>query len=160
MKKRPYIISGRSGFTTIELMVTIGILTVLALITIPGYTSWMPSYHLKGAARDIYSNLQLARLDAIKRNNTSTVTLDTGENKYIIDSPDRTVYLGDYGGVVSFTNTGDMDTTITFDSRGMATFAPDPDGDNIGEVFITNSKNTATYRIGVSLVGTITLTNQ
>lgn len=159
MNKKSHIIKAVSGFTLVELVVTISILAVLALIAIPSYMSWMPSYHLRGAARDIYSNLQMAKLDAVKRNGTSTVTIDTGANTYVIDSPDRTVSLGEYGGMVSFTNTGEIDGSIAFDSRGMATLS-DPDGDSLGEIFITNSKNSTTYRIEINRVGTITLNNQ
>ena len=46
------------GFTLIELMVTIIILSVLLGLAIPGFSSWLPKYRLRGAARDIYSNLQ------------------------------------------------------------------------------------------------------
>jgi prepilin-type N-terminal cleavage/methylation domain-containing protein len=160
MKKKCCFLTGRSGFTVIELVVTMAIFATLALITIPSYMSWMPSYQLKGAARDIYSNLQLAKLEAIKRNSVtgSAVTIDTGANTYNMALLAKTVSLGDYGSGVTFTDTGNMDTTITFDSRGMATISPDTDGDKVGKIFVTNSKKSAIYTIQITRVGSITLT--
>ena len=54
------------GFSLLELMVTIVIISILLGIAIPGFGRWLPSYRLKGAARDLYSNLQLAKSGAIK----------------------------------------------------------------------------------------------
>jgi Tfp pilus assembly protein FimT len=35
-------------------------------LAIPGFSRWLPNYRLRGAARDLYSNLQLAKSGAIK----------------------------------------------------------------------------------------------
>jgi prepilin-type N-terminal cleavage/methylation domain-containing protein len=51
MKNKSCDITGRSGFTLIELMVTIGVLAIMAAVAIPGFSRWLPSYHLKSAAR-------------------------------------------------------------------------------------------------------------
>ncbi len=57
---------GDRGFTLIELLVTIIILSVLLGLAIPGFSSWLPRYRLRGAARDIYSNLQYAKMTAVQ----------------------------------------------------------------------------------------------
>ena len=54
------------GFTMLELLITIVILCVLLGLSIPGFSSWLPKYRLRGATRDIYSNLQLAKMTAVK----------------------------------------------------------------------------------------------
>jgi len=54
------------GFSMVELMVVIAIIAVLMGLAIPGFARWLPNYRLKGAARDLYSNLQLAKSGAIK----------------------------------------------------------------------------------------------
>ena len=60
------------GFTTIELVVTVGIMATVAAISIPIMNSFSPSYNSKVAARDIVSQMQLVRVHAIK-NRANTV---------------------------------------------------------------------------------------
>jgi prepilin-type N-terminal cleavage/methylation domain-containing protein len=65
-----------TGFTLVELMVAIAILGVLCVIAIPTFTAWLPDYRLKQAARDLYANLQRARMGAIRANDTWGVLFD------------------------------------------------------------------------------------
>ena len=57
-----------SGFSLMELLVGIAIIGIMAAIAIPGFSVWLPEYRLKGAARDLYSNYQLAKMGAIREN--------------------------------------------------------------------------------------------
>jgi len=56
----------QAGFTMMEVLVVIIILGILASLAIPGFARWLPNYRLRGAARDLYSNFQLAKAGAIK----------------------------------------------------------------------------------------------
>lgn len=152
MKNKLRVITGRSGFTLIELMVTIGILAIMAAVAIPGFSRWLPSYHLRSAAREVYSNMQLARLEAVKRNTDCVVTIDTDQNKYDISLVNKNVSLSQYGSGIVFEGPSTSDLTdagVTFTSRGSASlhiFA-----------YLTNSEKTAFYRIEVMPIGTINL---
>ena len=58
----------KNGFSLVELMVVIAIAGTLSAIAIPSYFSWLSNARLKASARDIYANIQKAKLEAIKRN--------------------------------------------------------------------------------------------
>jgi prepilin-type N-terminal cleavage/methylation domain-containing protein len=58
----------QSGVTLIELLITLAIAAVIAMLAIPAFQSMMASTRTKGAAESILSGLRLARSEAIKRN--------------------------------------------------------------------------------------------
>lgn len=105
---------GDRGFTLIEVLVAIVILAVLSAIAAPGFMRLLPDYQLKGATRDLYSNLQLIKGKAIRDRGQWAIVFDEGGNSYQIVSggpdgrffsPDdgdnvvvRTVSLSGYGG--------------------------------------------------------------
>jgi prepilin-type N-terminal cleavage/methylation domain-containing protein len=80
------------GFTLLELMIAIVILCILLGLAIPGFSRWVPNYRLRGAARDIYSNLQLAKMTAVKNRARCGVLFDVTNRRYTIVSsgPNRT----------------------------------------------------------------------
>jgi Tfp pilus assembly protein FimT len=71
-----------AGFTKIEALVVTAVMLLLVSLARPGFTKWLPSYHLKGAARDLYSNLQLAKAGAIRDRAEWAVRFIPGANSY------------------------------------------------------------------------------
>ena len=142
-----------SGFTVIELMVVVVILSALAGIAIPTFSAWLPNYRLKGAARDVYSHIQAAKLEAIRQNTDISVTFQTAPDRYnIAGAVPISVNLGDYGSGVNYdTPTGFSNTfdTITYNQRGICTAG------NGTFVYISNSKKSTYYRIGPNAAGTV-----
>ena len=64
MKKK--IINNTNGFTMAELVISLCIITLLAGVSVPIFTTVIPDYKLKSAARDLYSNFRKAKRQAIK----------------------------------------------------------------------------------------------
>lgn len=67
-------LSDHQGFSLIELAVVLTLIVLLAAISAPVMSGYSPSYNSRKAAREIVSQMQLARLHAI-RNRVTTVVI-------------------------------------------------------------------------------------
>ncbi|WP_136808412.1 GspH/FimT family pseudopilin [Desulfosediminicola flagellatus] len=56
------------GFTLVEMMVVIGIISILSAVVFSGLNKWVPNYRLKGAAQELHAAMQRAKSMAIKSN--------------------------------------------------------------------------------------------
>ncbi|MEO6747501.1 MAG: GspH/FimT family pseudopilin [Caldimonas sp.] len=68
----------QSGFTLIELMVTVAVLVILLAVAIPSMSTFVSSQRVKTSSFDVYAALMYARSEAIKRrSNVSVVSATT-----------------------------------------------------------------------------------
>jgi prepilin-type N-terminal cleavage/methylation domain-containing protein len=100
MRSGPLTRTDETGFTIIEIIVVIAIIGILAGVAIPSFSTWIPNYRFRSAGQNLYSNFQLAKITAVRRNKNCTVTFSVPEsNKYItingIDY-DYVVYVEDF----------------------------------------------------------------
>jgi type IV fimbrial biogenesis protein FimT len=58
--------NGASGFTLIELMVTLSVLAILAVLAAPSFADFIDKYRLRGAVDDAVSLISNARAEAVK----------------------------------------------------------------------------------------------
>ncbi|MFQ5902195.1 MAG: GspH/FimT family pseudopilin [Candidatus Binatia bacterium] len=68
---------GASGFTVIELIVAIAIATIVVAIAIPTWVTWLPTLRLSNAARQVATDLQVARMKAISQNTAFQVSISS-----------------------------------------------------------------------------------
>lgn len=71
-----------TGFTLVEIMVTLAVIALMAALAAPGIILMAPDMALKTAARDLFSRLQEAKMLAIKENEPVTFRI-TGSYYYI-----------------------------------------------------------------------------
>nr|WP_269434651.1 GspH/FimT family pseudopilin [Desulfosarcina alkanivorans] len=115
----------RSGFTLMELMVTIAIIGLLVAIATPNAIAWRNNAHFNAAVREVKGAIEGTRMAAIKTNLPANVifngtnTFDTQTRRIVAGSP----VLGPLNthrlarGVTVTANGGGQ---LTFNNRGMA----------------------------------------
>lgn len=67
----------QNGFTKTELLVVLGVISIVGAVASTGWKSYIPTHRLNNAVRELWTTMQLARLMAVKENTTSAVTLDS-----------------------------------------------------------------------------------
>ena len=88
MKNYQRIGRGEPGFTLMEIIVVVAIIGILTATAIPGFMVWLPNYKLKSAVQDLFSNMQTAKMEAIRANGNYTMSFSTaGNGSYIMTSP-------------------------------------------------------------------------
>ncbi len=135
---------GKNGFTLIEVLIVIAIISIATTGSILMVINWLPNYRLKMASRDIISNFQKARFTAIQRNVLISISFVRNGDGDIIgysiyadpnlnrardaDEPeiDRVEWASRYKGdipadqvIVNFTKNANDERTISFDGRGV-----------------------------------------
>jgi len=80
------ILKNRKGFTMSEVAVVLSLIGIMTAISVPSYISWLPRHRLQTSVRQIYDDMQLAKIRAVKdNNNTVAVAIFTpATNKYTI----------------------------------------------------------------------------
>lgn len=144
-----------NGHSLLELMVVAAIAGSV-MITAPPIISWMNLSGVRHAAENLYAELQLARLSAIRNKHPCALVFTTqGSNQYCNSLTHQCVPLAQYWGGVQFMRIGPngkpMATEIRFNRQGMSmSIAP-------VHVYLTNKDRTAIYRIRVMLPGGLSL---
>ena len=93
-KKRSFCffktLKNRQGFTLTEVVVTLSVLGIMTAISVPSYISWLPRHRLQTSARQIYDDLNLAKIRAVKDNTDAYITFNALNNTYFVFLDDVT----------------------------------------------------------------------
>ncbi len=155
---------GESGFSLIELSVTMAVVGLMAMIGLPTMQEWLERYRVRTAAQEIAAAVQLQRMRAVSQNTDFSIGFDAGAGTYglyqgtpgsgtLIDPQARDLPMGVvYSGE---TDPIDMpDDELIFHSDGSLNDSTANDdqiylSNSLGDVF-TVTVNRATGRVQVA----------
>lgn len=107
------------GFTLIELMIAVAIISITAGLAVPSYLQWNARYQLRQAATQITNQLTLARMTAMNRNRSVNVNLTKALGMVSVGATDvagnQVIPAQSLMGNVNDVTVG----TITFSSLGL-----------------------------------------
>ena len=133
-----------TGFSLIEMITVMAILSILCTIAIPSLFEWLPKHRVGAAARDVKSTLEFARTHAIKTNREVRVEFDYGtERLTVVEVVDPIVPVESTLRTCQLT--GDVDlqdldlgTPVTFSGQGFSSTS--------GQVRVEHMNNAALRR--------------
>jgi prepilin-type N-terminal cleavage/methylation domain-containing protein len=132
----------QAGLTVIELMAAIGIIGILVAVATPSLLSTLPGLRLNDAARQVATDLQMARMRAIAQNSSNTITFNTSTGTYTFTLGNESIDIDQLYPGITFSS---VPANPVFTSRGTASTT----------ATITLSNGNATKQVEVTSVGRV-----
>lgn len=131
----------QTGVTLIEAMIAVALVALIVLTAMPSFSAWLAGLRVRTVAESLVAGMQLARVEAVKRNTPIRFTLDsaTGGGWTVLVPADSAVIATKAtgtGGAVAVTMDPNSDNSIEFANLGQR-IKPAP-GDGDMTVSITN----------------------
>ena len=157
-------LTNRRAFSLVELVTVLAIISIAMLFAVPEMGAWRANARLKGAARELYSNLQRARLQAVKENVDVRVRFVQGsddQDYYYFDLDNdaahdagefkKELFQNDDGQATGVFLGASSTSLITFMKRGTSTNR---------SVYVEGENASHSFRLTTNNSGAITLTKQ
>ena len=109
-----------TGFTILEVMIVIAIISILCGIATPNLIKWLPRHRVGSAARELKSTLEFARISAVKTNTDVTANFNwVPPSVTVVDSGGTTLRTRRLPADVRFYDL-DLGVSVTFNGHGFA----------------------------------------
>ena len=157
-----------NGFTLMELMIVIAIISILATGTGFAIIKKMPDYHLQTASDALFLDFQLAKSNAVLHQEKTRILFNLETNSYRIlrlgsdgdvggtgaaeDTPVKEVFLANYGSGVTFGRgiappMTESQDNLTY-TNDWATFSMNGSADELGYAYLTHINRDRCYAVG------------
>jgi Tfp pilus assembly protein FimT len=157
--RRKYRNSGRQGwteggFSAVELLVTVGVISIIMAASAPFFLSYLRTSALRGGAEEMATVLNRARQVAIRDNVSMCVTNDGTRVQFRIASCGGTIWTGpgtDSTGFIQLSNSITVTSAqnVVFTYMGIATVA--------GTYTVTNPRDGRTMSVVVIPSGRVSI---
>lgn len=94
--------TNRYGLTLIELMVVLAIIGIMAAVTASSFdlSGWLSLYRLRGSAKNLFTDMQRARMNAVRENRDWAIRFNTADGSYRFQAEDSSGKWVDEGDAV------------------------------------------------------------
>lgn len=139
-RKLEIAMNKEDGFTLVELIATMVILTIVMATAVPNFTLWKNNYQIRSESERVHGDMMLARMTAIKNNNNVVMTIVAATNSYSILDDTNNNGTAD-GGESLRTRTLENDVVFGFFGASIT----DMDNNSINEKVFMGASDTVTW---------------
>ncbi len=76
---------GARGFSLLELLIAMAIITIAMAVSVPSFQVWVDNYRLRGTASGVIDALQMARSEAVSRNQNVVLQFTSNSWQLFVD---------------------------------------------------------------------------
>ncbi len=148
----------KAGFTLLELIIVMAIMSILMAISIPSFMGWRQNLKYRETAREVASILREAKSRAITNNLEQQVQFDAINQKYGMRAGDRaySTHWSD-ASIPLVTNWTILDAQVKI-SEASIQFTPNGAASAVGTVSIQDISGVTRFSVNVTQTGRISIT--
>ncbi|OQZ03317.1 MAG: hypothetical protein B6D35_00060 [Candidatus Brocadia sp. UTAMX2] len=143
--------NSQKGFSLLEMIIVLAIISVLAGTTISVYITMKPVLRLNGATRQIMGDLMWARMQAISQNNEFKIIYNNNHQYSILDD-DNNNGIRDNDESLIKKNLHDKYDDVTYSSSNINNliFFPRGNATNLTTITLTNISGIRTVSVAIT----------